>query len=61
MPTDFYIEMVRAGKSPDGGSEDPFVGQLLIDPESSTLSDQIEKSLDQSYKKFIEARDAFHM
>lgn len=60
MPTDFYIEMVRAGKAPDGGTDNLFEGQLLIDPQSSTLSDQIEKSLDQPDKKFIEARDAFY-
>jgi hypothetical protein len=58
MPTDFYIEMARAGKVPDGGSV--LEGQLLFDPQSSTLSDQIEKSLDQPDKKFIEARDAFY-
>ena len=60
MPTDFYIEMVRAGKTPDVGLDNPIVGQLLIDPTSSRLSDQIETSLDQSDEKFIEARDAFH-
>jgi hypothetical protein len=60
MPTDFYFEMARAGKAPAGGSDNLFEGQLLIDPQSSTLSDQIEKALDQPDKKFIEARDAFH-
>jgi hypothetical protein len=60
MPPDFYVEMARAGKAPDGGSDNLFEGQLLIDPQSSTLSDQIENALDQPDKKFIEARDAFH-
>jgi hypothetical protein len=60
MPTDFYIEMVRAGKTPDVGLDNPIVGQLLIDPTSNRLSDQVEKSLKQPDAKFIEARDAFH-
>jgi hypothetical protein len=60
MPADFYIEMVRAGNAPDVGLDNPIVGQLLIDPESGKLSDQIENSLNQSDEKFIKARDAFH-
>ena len=60
MPTDFYIEMIRAGKATDVGFDNPIVGQLLIDPTSSKLSDQIENSLNQLDEKFVRARDAFH-
>lgn len=60
MPTDFYIEMVRAGKTPDVGLDNPMVGQLLIDPESGKFSDQIENSLKQLDEKYVKARDAFH-
>jgi hypothetical protein len=60
MPTDFYIKIGRSAKAPDGDSDDPLVGQLLIDPGSSTLSNQIEKALDQPDEKFVQARAAFH-
>jgi hypothetical protein len=36
MPTDFYIEMARAGKTPDMGLGNPIVGQL---PKTNTYSD----------------------
>jgi hypothetical protein len=60
MPTDFYIERARDGKRPDANLDDPLVGRLMIDPDSGRLSDQIEKSVNQPDKKFIEARAAFH-
>jgi hypothetical protein len=60
MPADFYIEMARAGKASDVGSDNPMVGQLLVDPGSSRLSDQIEQTLNQPDNKYIQARAAFH-